>query len=135
MDVVALGRMTPGYVGADLKALASEAGMQAVKRIVNSAVVREEEVNGDDVTDMQRDIRSMSMNSDDAPFVFGLQSKAFGGVGVMSASMSEIYITMSDFAAAIKNIQPSAKREGFAVVPDVTWRDVGALAEVSISHI
>ena len=27
-------------------------------------------------------------------------------------------------------VQPSAKREGFATVPDVTWEDVGALESV-----
>lgn len=27
-------------------------------------------------------------------------------------------------------VQPSAKREGFATVPDVTWNDVGALEAV-----
>lgn len=27
-------------------------------------------------------------------------------------------------------VQPSAKREGFATVPDVTWDDVGALEAV-----
>ena len=31
---------------------------------------------------------------------------------------------------ASKSVQPTAKREGFAVVPDVTWSDIGALAEV-----
>ena len=25
------------------------------------------------------------------------------------------------------SVQPSAKREGFATVPDITWEDVGAL--------
>ena len=37
---------------------------------------------------------------------------------------------MEDFLAAIKNIQPAAKREGFATVPDVTWEDVGAMNQV-----
>ena len=37
---------------------------------------------------------------------------------------------MSDFTTAIKKIQPAAKREGFATVPDVTWKDVGAMEEV-----
>lgn len=37
---------------------------------------------------------------------------------------------MSDFLLAAKGIQPTAKREGFAVAPNVTWADVGALAEV-----
>jgi len=27
-------------------------------------------------------------------------------------------------------VQPSAKREGFATIPDVTWADVGALKDV-----
>ena len=28
---------------------------------------------------------------------------------------------------ALNVVQPSAKREGFATVPDITWDDVGAL--------
>ncbi len=27
-------------------------------------------------------------------------------------------------------MQPTAKREGFATIPDVTWDDVGALEDV-----
>ncbi len=27
-------------------------------------------------------------------------------------------------------MQPSAKREGFATVPDVTWTDIGALSQI-----
>jgi ribosome biogenesis ATPase len=27
-------------------------------------------------------------------------------------------------------VQPSAKREGFATVPDVKWEDVGSLGDV-----
>lgn len=27
-------------------------------------------------------------------------------------------------------VQPSAKREGFATVPDVTWDDIGALKDI-----
>ena len=43
---------------------------------------------------------------------------------------SSIIITPGDFHEAIKFIQPSAKREGFATVPDVTWDDVGALSDI-----
>ena len=32
--------------------------------------------------------------------------------------------------AALLIVQPSAKREGFATIPDVTWEDVGALKDV-----
>lgn len=31
---------------------------------------------------------------------------------------------------ALKVVQPSAKREGFATVPNVTWDDVGALEAI-----
>ena len=44
--------------------------------------------------------------------------------------LASLYITMEDFSAALSVVQPSAKREGFATVPDVTWNDIGALKEV-----
>ncbi len=47
-----------------------------------------------------------------------------------NSELSSLYITMDDFLLAVKKVQPSAKREGFATTPDVTWSDVGALAEV-----
>ena len=34
------------------------------------------------------------------------------------------------FQSALKVVQPSAKREGFATIPDVTWNDIGALQAV-----
>ncbi len=46
------------------------------------------------------------------------------------AELSTLYITMDDFLLAVNKVQPSARREGFATTPDVTWSDVGALAEV-----
>ena len=32
-----------------------------------------------------------------------------------------VAVFMCDFISAAKSVQPTAKREGFAVVPDVTW--------------
>ncbi|KIL61026.1 hypothetical protein M378DRAFT_187622 [Amanita muscaria Koide BX008] len=43
------------------------------------------------------------------------------------AQLAPIFITFSDFQEALKNVQPSSKREGFATVPDVSWSDIGAL--------
>ena len=37
---------------------------------------------------------------------------------------------MDDFLKAVKRVQPSAKREGFATVPNVTWEQVGALERI-----
>ncbi|KAH6909267.1 P-loop containing nucleoside triphosphate hydrolase protein [Coprinopsis sp. MPI-PUGE-AT-0042] len=43
------------------------------------------------------------------------------------AQLAPLCITSADFTIALKQVQPSSKREGFATVPDVTWEDVGAL--------
>lgn len=37
---------------------------------------------------------------------------------------------MNDFIVALSSVQPSAKREGFVTVPDVTWADIGALEDI-----
>lgn len=44
--------------------------------------------------------------------------------------LSTLCIEHSDFEAALRVVQPSAKREGFATVPDVTWDDVGSLHKI-----
>ncbi len=44
--------------------------------------------------------------------------------------LEPLYITMSDFLVALPNVQPSAKREGFVTIPDVSWSDIGALDHV-----
>jgi ribosome biogenesis ATPase len=43
------------------------------------------------------------------------------------AQLAPLCITSADFTLALKEVQPSSKREGFATVPDVTWADIGAL--------
>ncbi len=47
-----------------------------------------------------------------------------------NSELSPLCITMDDFLLAVKKVQPSAKREGFATTPDVTWSDVGALSAI-----
>ncbi|XP_014238661.1 nuclear valosin-containing protein-like [Trichogramma pretiosum] len=44
--------------------------------------------------------------------------------------LEAIFIEEEDFKIALKNVQPSAKRKGFATVPNVTWDDVGSLQDV-----
>lgn len=45
-------------------------------------------------------------------------------------TLGGLAILMADFQASLASVQPSAKREGFATVPDVTWEDVGALQDI-----
>ena len=109
VDFKELSRLTPGYVGADLRILTREAGMLTVKRAVLSSSSSSSQTTGE--------IESSISTAVGTEYSIG------------SASMS-ICVSMEDFILASKTVQPTAKREGFAVVPDVTWNDVGALAEV-----
>lgn len=47
-----------------------------------------------------------------------------------SDELDDLCITMTDFTEALKVVQPSAKREGFITVPDVTWDDIGSLRDI-----
>ncbi|KAF9439049.1 hypothetical protein BGZ76_001025 [Entomortierella beljakovae] len=44
--------------------------------------------------------------------------------------LEPLVITNDDFLVALTKVQPSAKREGFATVPDVSWDKIGALQYV-----
>jgi len=44
--------------------------------------------------------------------------------------LAPLALTMQDFEEAVERVQPSAKREGFATVPDVKWEDVGSLGDI-----
>lgn len=46
------------------------------------------------------------------------------------ARLSTLCIEHNDFEIALRIVQPSAKREGFATVPGVTWDDVGSLRNI-----
>ncbi|AUX09003.1 AAA family ATPase, CDC48 subfamily [Halalkaliarchaeum desulfuricum] len=47
--------------------------------------------------------------------------------------LDSIEVTDDDFRAAMRSIEPSALREVFVEVPDVTWADVGGLEEAQRS--
>jgi len=122
LELRQLARDTPGYCGADLMALCREAAMVAVDRILRSnlvpEVIEEERVGGGggEVVDENPKMNLFRWLLHQPP--------------ISPSSLSEMHITRADFAAALKLVQPSAKREGFATVPDVTWDDIGALSDV-----
>lgn len=45
-------------------------------------------------------------------------------------TLLELKVTMEDFLDALREIEPSAIREVFTEVPDMTWEDVGGLAGI-----
>ena len=101
VDLALIARQTPGFVGADLKALAQEAANAAIERIFQRQ--------GD--IEMADDPSAMDIS----------QPKE---------DLSGMAIEMQDMLVALGKVQPSAKREGFAVVPDTTWDQIGSLGNV-----
>eukprot|EP00127_Corallochytrium_limacisporum_P003337 Clim_evm26s148 gene=Clim_evmTU26s148 len=155
-DYLSLARKTPGFVGADLNALAKEAAVLAINRIFGDILKREDEV-PNNVDDTMADSNQMNGTMDVDGAAQGVshvgESNAVGE-SVSNTSrdsntrnaasvhlrmnkdplppevLANLSITMQDFEAAIDKVQPSAQREGFATAPNVTWEDVGALDHV-----
>ncbi|XP_056424439.1 nuclear valosin-containing protein-like isoform X2 [Hyla sarda] len=123
-DFQCLAHRTPGYVGADLMALCREAAMCAVNRALiqlrcHPAVALEEDLTTllPEVKPVQNELqRLLEVLMEQSPFP--------------EQQLQGLCIEMNDFLTALPSVQPSAKREGFATVPDVTWADIGALDEI-----
>ncbi|KAJ2779022.1 Ribosome biogenesis ATPase rix7 [Coemansia javaensis] len=141
VDIRELAKRTPGYVGADLTALTTAAGMTAVKRIFHSlqaSGTAEEamDVAGEaaDAADGAADAASTPARWDAQPAADKLRTIS----GFLEShpeplspdELAPLAITHDDFVQALAKVQPSAKREGFATVPGVTWDDIGALGRV-----
>ena len=109
-DFQRIARLTPGYVGADLLALTKEAAAIAVARIFEAHIA----VDGD-----------QPVTNDGTALMSTMRAEPLTG-----EQLSGLAITMVDYEAALPRVQPSAVREGFATVPNVSWADVGALDDV-----
>lgn len=181
-DFKELAKLTPGYVGADLNALTSAAGVVALKRIFQeignidkiTEVEALENVTGNmEMMDMDAAMTEapihvdgdISMSSAPAPTntsatpteapsstpttvptaptstalekhgkhtpVHSISAFLQSHPNPLTPKQLEpLCITNDDFLIALTKVQPSAKREGFATVPDVTWDKIGALSYV-----
>ncbi|XP_053731120.1 nuclear valosin-containing protein-like isoform X1 [Synchiropus splendidus] len=144
-DYQHLARLTPGYVGADLMALCREAAMSAVNRILldlrgstwtAAEVQSTPEADGDDSAKKSSgaDGDMAAVESSGATVqqeeLWKLLQLLKSAESLSEEQLAGLSILMSDFEASLSSVQPSAKREGFATVPDVTWNDIGALQDV-----
>jgi ribosome biogenesis ATPase len=114
-----LAKLTPGFVGADLNDVVSVAGTEAMKRMM--AVLKQR-------TATAMDLDTLSSDFTLPPSLLILRSLV-SHAGELSPD-GDFSITYQDFLTAIPKVQPSAKREGFATIPDTTWSHIGALHEV-----
>jgi len=98
--------LTPGYVGADLSSLVRESAIAAINRVFKNIQGNQQQ----NLSDLLEWLKDTSPLPDD--------------------ELQNLFIEQSDWQAALKVVQPSAKREGFATVPGVSWADVGALTNI-----
>lgn len=133
-----LAKMTPGFVGADLKSLVTAAGISAIKRIFESLSEIEAEIVSK-TEQMEIDGAVAPDPAANATFANKSEEEKLSTIQkflskhpdpLTSEQLAPLSITYDDFKIALPTIQPTAKREGFATVPDVTWKNVGALAKV-----
>ena len=92
VDLGVIANMSHGFVGADLQAVAKEAAIRALRRV----------------------LPEIDLTTENIP----------------SDKLKKIVVTMDDFLSVIKEIEPSALREVFVEIPNVSWEDIGGLAEV-----
>ncbi|NXM70239.1 NVL protein, partial [Serilophus lunatus] len=136
-----LARLTPGYVGADLMALCREAAMGTVNRVLIKAQeqARKEHVHtGGNTAEESMGIGTDTLAEegtqqlelppkDELQRLLDLLKKQDP---LPEEQLQKLCIEMNDFIVALPSVQPSAKREGFVTIPDVTWADIGALEGV-----
>ena len=144
IDFAKLAKLTPGFVGADLKALVTAAGTCAIKRIFQTyANIKstpttatdssednmeiDETANGDEFS-----LKNTANMIDPLPLSVVQQFIRNYPEPLSGEQLSLLSIKYEDFLKALPTIQPTAKREGFATVPDVTWANVGALQRVRL---
>lgn len=122
-----LAKKTAGFVGADLKDLVSKAGTWSMDQyreaLEKQAMETETEMDVDGESSAQKlSITDQSI----ARLINRVRDKNMS----RPLGFENTTIAMEAFDAVLPAIVPSSKREGFATVPDTTWRDVGALAGV-----
>eukprot|EP00918_Siedleckia_nematoides_P018624 GHVU01039791.1.p1 GENE.GHVU01039791.1~~GHVU01039791.1.p1 ORF type:complete len:886 (+),score=158.30 GHVU01039791.1:485-3142(+) len=115
VDFESLGRQTMGFVGGDLRTLASAAGMLRVEAAFETKE-REQQVKQEDVGGDMEVRQGPAADADKYEFT--------------PEELSDVSVRQQDFLAALPSIQPTLLREGFETVPAECWDDVGGLESI-----
>lgn len=127
VDFLTLAKRTAGFVGADLKDLVSKAGTWSMDRYREAL---EKEAAASEGTEMEIDTSGTSEDFLVDREIARLVRRVRDTDALRPPGFEDTVINMQAFEAVLPGITPSSKREGFATVPDTTWRDVGALEGV-----
>lgn len=143
-----LAKLTPGFVGADLKSLVTASGIFAIKRIFENLSEQDfedsmdidqenkhREVGETKVATLANSYADTNLNnfngkSDDEKLSIIQKFLIKHPNPLSEEQLRPLSIIFNDFLNALPTIQPTAKREGFATIPDVTWDNVGALNHI-----
>ena len=159
-DVLDLASRTPGYVGADLEALAKEAAASAATRIFSrldgsdggngggeeggsaaaAAAAAPVPMEGVVAVAGEEEAKESggaataaapSPSSLSAPASITPPTPSRLGAGPLThLELASLSIEPADFEAALQRVQPAVRREGFSSPPAVSWADVGALSDL-----
>jgi ribosome biogenesis ATPase len=114
VDYKNLAKLTPGYLAADLQSLLRESGRNAIKRIINNETIIQNN-------------SGFPINENIIPENNSESIIEVGMTNITNLNPIDYSIEINDFEQAIGTIQPTAKREGFSTIPNVTWNDIGGL--------
>ncbi|KAI1130342.1 putative AAA family ATPase/60S ribosome export protein Rix7 [Nemania abortiva] len=117
VDCKLLAKRTPGFVGADLEDLISVAQNDLATELMSQ------------ITQVTSSV-AMDLDSEthDSPII--KLHYAILAAPLNAIPEDKYTLTMRHFLEAVKQVQPSSKREGFSTIPDTTWAHIGALDDV-----
>jgi len=137
-DIRAIARRAAGYLPADLVTLKKEAAIAAVNRLVSQLGARDT-LSLANVGQLSLDsvASPMSTNADDAAVEQEPPTtpSALITAPQVSASVPQLVtpetagVSLADFGIALKLTLPAALKKGHLAVPEITWKEVGALSE------
>ncbi|XP_049632396.1 nuclear valosin-containing protein-like [Suncus etruscus] len=129
-----VAHLTPGFMGADLMALCREAAMCAVNRLLltfqEQQQVPEPENEGLPPLGPHEERNRTELTSKTQDELQRLLGLLRNQDPLSEEQLQGLCIEINDFTVALSSVQPSAKREGFVTVPNVTWADIGALEDI-----
>ncbi|KAH8740071.1 hypothetical protein FG386_000898 [Cryptosporidium ryanae] len=147
VDFEAISRITPGFVGADLKTLINESALIRINKIycetkgieggkieILENLTEHQELETNEVIDSISFGTICSNKSEDNASMTDLKDINFQyheNKNQNSDINIDIYtVTQNDILEALNKITPSSRREGFTTIPDISWDDVGALNDL-----
>ncbi|CAK5042200.1 unnamed protein product [Meloidogyne enterolobii] len=115
------------YVGADLFALVREASTRALSFAFSKS---EEDKKQNLILSNIPKKRTLEEIREELFRACNWFKEPLNTNSLIANNNNELTISMNNFEWALSTVHPSAKREGFATVPDVTWEDIGSLEKI-----